>query len=144
MLRRELLAKVFYLSVMCSHVFAQGPHESSWVSLFDGKTLNGWKASDRAGSFRVVDGQIAVDGPRSHLFYVGNSPEADYKDFELNVDVLTRPGANSGIYFHTQFQQSGWPEKGFEVQINLNWKDMFMPKPDGQKPIQRRGFPRGS
>ena len=32
--------------------------------------------------------------------------------------MLTRPGANSGIYFHTRFQQTDWPSKGFEVQVN--------------------------
>jgi hypothetical protein len=35
------------------------------------------------------------------------------------------PGANSGIYFHTEYQQGGWPAKGFEVQVNnshTDWK----------------------
>ena len=31
---------------------------------------------------------------------------------------MPRPGAESGIYFHTAFQPRGWPEKGFKVQIN--------------------------
>jgi hypothetical protein len=30
---------------------------------------------------------------------------------------MSRPGANSGVFFHTAFQQEGWPEQGFEVQV---------------------------
>jgi hypothetical protein len=69
------------------------------------------------GSFKVVDGKIACDGPRSHLFYVGQTGKADFKNFELSVDVLTEHGANSGVYFHTEFQDKGFPEKGFEAQV---------------------------
>jgi hypothetical protein len=32
---------------------------------------------------------------------------------------------NSGIYFHTKYQESGWPDTGFEVQVNnshTDWK----------------------
>ena len=36
---------------------------------------------------------------------------------------MTMPGANSGIYFHTQFQQSSWPQKGYEVQVNNSQSD---------------------
>ncbi len=89
-----------------------------WVSLFDGKTLNGWKASENKDSIKVKDGAIFCDGPRSHLFYNGPVKNADFKNFELSADVMTAPGANSGIYFHTQYQEDGWPEKGYEVQIN--------------------------
>jgi hypothetical protein len=41
-----------------------------------------------------------------------------FRNFELEVEALARPAANSGIYFHTAFQENGFPRKGFEVQIN--------------------------
>lgn len=85
--------------------------------MFDGKTLAGWKASANARSFKVVDGQLACDGPRSHLFYVGADGQADFTNFEFSAEVLTRNGANSGVYFHTEFQEDGFPEKGFEAQV---------------------------
>lgn len=88
-----------------------------WQPLFDGQSLAGWKASEHPGSFRVVAGQIACDGPRAHLFYVGPDSQADFKNFELSAEVLTRNGANSGIYFHTEFQDKGFPDKGFEAQV---------------------------
>jgi len=37
--------------------------------------------------------------------------------------VMTEPGSNSGIYFHTQYQESGWPAKGYEVQVNNSHTD---------------------
>jgi hypothetical protein len=89
---------------------------SEWQPLFDGKSLNGWKAGENPGSFKVIDGSIACVGPRAHLFYAG--PGADFKNFELETEILTRPGANSGVYFHAAFQDEGWPDKGLEVQIN--------------------------
>ncbi len=96
--------------------------EEGFVSLFDGKTLNGWKiAEEQAKSWSVVDGAIMAHGNRSHLFYVAD--EKPFKDFELKVDVMTEPGANGGIYFHTKFQESSWPKAGFECQVNVSHTD---------------------
>ena len=36
---------------------------------------------------------------------------------------MTKPSSNSGIYFHTAYQETGWPDKGFEVQINNTHSD---------------------
>jgi len=41
-----------------------------WVSMFDGKTLDGWKAGDNPASWSAKDGKIVGDGERSHLFYM--------------------------------------------------------------------------
>ncbi|MBL7187388.1 MAG: DUF1080 domain-containing protein [Phycisphaerae bacterium] len=97
--------------------------EDGWVSLFDGTTLNGWKASENSGSFSVRDGVIVAAGARSHLFYTGPVENAIFTDFELKVDVMTKPGANGGIYFHTEYQEEGWPLKGFEAQVNNTHKN---------------------
>ncbi|MHC4640497.1 MAG: family 16 glycoside hydrolase [Planctomycetota bacterium] len=94
--------------------------EEGWISLFDG-TLNDWKASENTASFTLRDGAIVAKGTRSHLFYVGPVENAIFTDFELKIDVMTKPGANGGIYFHTDFQQTGWPDKGFEVQVNNSY-----------------------
>lgn len=94
-----------------------------WIPLFDGKSLEGWKASENASTFSVRDGTIVVDGPRSHLFYVGPVEGHDFKNFEFQAEVLTKPGANSGIYFHTRYQEEGWPAVGYEVQVNNTHSD---------------------
>jgi 3-keto-disaccharide hydrolase len=117
--RRDLIA--FLLAAPATvRAFCGDPSGDSadWIALFDGKSLEGWKANQHADTFKVVDGQIVVHGERTHLFYVGPVQNADFKNFELSAEVLTRPGANSGIYFHTAYQPSGWPAAGFEVQVS--------------------------
>jgi Domain of Unknown Function (DUF1080) len=89
-----------------------------WIELFDGHSLQGWRPSENQNSWKVVDGTLAANGPRSHLFYNGPVRGADFRNFELAVEVTTKPQCNSGIYFHTAYQETGFPEKGFEVQIN--------------------------
>src|SRR5579871_3102529 len=74
-----------------------------WVELFDG-TLNGWQPSENKSSWKIVDGQLSAEGPRSHLFYNGPVRGADFRNFELEVEVMTRPSCNSGVYFHTAYQ----------------------------------------
>ncbi len=96
-----------------------------WVSLFDGKTLNGWKVGENATSFKVEDGAIVVNGPVGHLFYDGAVGNHDFKNFEFKAKVMTMPGSNSGLYFHTKYQEKSWPSKGYEVQVNnshTDWK----------------------
>ena len=92
--------------------------QDDWIPLFNGRSLDGWKPSENTASFSVKDGFIAADGPRSHLFYAGPLHNADFKNFELQAEILTKPLCNSGIYFHTAFQPSGFPARGFEIQIN--------------------------
>ncbi len=92
--------------------------DAGWISLFNGKDLTGWKASENQATFSVKDGAIVAAGPRSHLFYVGEVNGASFKNFEFKADLMTKPRSNSGIYFHTQFQKNGWPRKGYEAQVN--------------------------
>src|SRR5947209_13439201 len=89
-----------------------------WIELFDGHSLNGWRPSEHKNSWTVSDGMLTANGRRSHLFYVGPVHGADFKNFELEVELTTQPDCNSGVYFHTTYQESGFPEKGFEVQVN--------------------------
>jgi len=94
-----------------------------WYTLFDGVSLDGWKASDEPGTFSVQDSTILVHGKRSHLYYVGPVMDHNFTNFEFKADVMTEPGSNSGIYFHTAYQDKGWPDKGYEVQVNNSHSD---------------------
>lgn len=100
-----------------------GEDKDGWFPLFDGKSLDGWKASDKPGTFSVKDGLLIVKGDRSHLFYEGAVQNHDFKNFELKLEILTKPGSNSGVYFHTKFQDTGWPSKGYEIQVNNSHTD---------------------
>ena len=97
--------------------------QNDWVPLFDGKTLNNWKVGANASTFAVQDGMLVVNGPTAHLFYDGPVMNHDFKNFEFKADVMTMPGSNSGIYFHTIYQESSWPSKGYEVQVNNSHTD---------------------
>jgi hypothetical protein len=94
-----------------------------WLSLFDGRSLDGWQAAENPGSFSVRDGMIVVSGPRAHLYYMGDVQKHDFKNFEFRADVMTTPGSNSGIYIHTRYQESDWPRQGYEVQVNHSHAD---------------------
>jgi Domain of Unknown Function (DUF1080) len=97
--------------------------EDGWIALFDGESLEGWSAGENKESFQVKDGVILVDGERSHLFYTGPVENHDFKNFELKLQVKTEPQANSGVYFHTKYQDSGWPAQGYEAQVNNSQHD---------------------
>ena len=117
----------FGLLVAAAAVMARGTRadEAGFESLFDGKSLAGWQANENPGSFKVVAGAIVAHGPRSHLFYVGPDAArpAEFGNFHLKAEILTRPNANSGIFFHTRMQPTGWPAHGHEVQVNNSQKD---------------------
>jgi hypothetical protein len=149
---RALLAALAALLALTGNAMANGNNTLTgaerahgWQLLFDGKSLDGWRTSEAAGTFSVRDGEIIVHGPRAHLYYGGEVEQHDFKDFELKIDVLTFPKANSGVYFHTEWQEQGWPDKGYEVQINNSHSDpsrsgalwgvrdsTAVPVPDGQ------------
>jgi hypothetical protein len=112
----KLLLATFCALAMLSVVPASA-QEPGWVSLFDGKTLAGWQASERPESWKVEDGALVTTGDRSHLFYVGPVANHDFRNFEFAAEVMTAPRANGGIYVHTKLQGPGWPEAGYELQV---------------------------
>ena len=98
--------------------------EAGFVSLFDGKSLTGWKAAEEnPESFQVKDGILVVDGGRSHLYYVGPVAQHEFKNVELKLEVMTTKGSNSGVYFHSGYAKKGWPAKGHECQVNSTHGD---------------------
>lgn len=106
------LLMVAVLSTLCSATFAA----DDWVSLFDGKTFGDWKVNENKDSWKIEDGAFVCNGDRSHLFYMGDM--APFKNFHFSCKVMTKPKSNAGIYFHTKFQESGWPKGGYECQVN--------------------------
>ena len=100
-----------------------GESEDGFVSLWDGETFDGWKkAAENEGAFTIDEekGAIKAQGERCHLYYVGT--DKPYRDFELRAQVMTEPNSNGGIYFHTRYQDTGWPAGGFEAQVNNTYE----------------------
>lgn len=117
------IALLTSLSLICEVVLAEKPaSETGFVSLFDGKTFEGWKpAEENQESWKIEDGMLMCDGNRCHLFYDGEL--APLKNFHFKAEVMTTPGSNAGIYFHTKYQPKGWPKYGFECQVNVSHQD---------------------
>ncbi|MBN2774308.1 MAG: DUF1080 domain-containing protein, partial [Prolixibacteraceae bacterium] len=105
--------KILFLFVLII-LFSCSSETEKWVSVFDGQTLDGWKASENPESFTVENGTIKCNGNRAHLFLENKS----YKNFEFEAEVKTLPHSNSGIFIHTKFQEEGWPQIGYEIQVN--------------------------
>ena len=99
---------------------SQNIDSEGWYSLFNGKNLTGWTPNENPETFQVQDGYIIAEGDRSHLFYTGDINDAVFRNFELKIELLTHFQANSGIYFHTKWQDEGWPEYGHEIQVNCS------------------------
>jgi hypothetical protein len=94
--------------------------EPGFVSLFNGKDFTGWKVAN-PGAFTIENGAIVANGTPGHAYYDGTVGNHAFRNFELKVDVMTKPGANGGIFIMTEYQDSGWPAKGFEVQVNNSY-----------------------
>lgn len=95
--------------------------KGEWVTMFNGKNLDRWKVTkENPDSFKVEDGAIVAHGPRAHLFFDADVP---FTNFEFEAEVMTTPGSNAGIYFHTQYQNEGWPKHGYEAQVNATHRD---------------------
>lgn len=111
-------------AVLFTNIINAQKSSTDFVPLFDGKTLDGWKSStDNPKSFSVQDGIIVCKGGIAHLFYNGKVGNANFGNFELKLKARTTSGSNSGVYFHTIYQEEGWPGKGFEAQVNSTHTD---------------------
>ncbi len=112
-LRKTLCAACFFFVPLSLQA-------DEWVSLFDGKSLSGWQPNEKADSFSVENGELKFKGGMAHLFCVKDG-FSDLKNFELKAEVKTLPGANSGIFFHTENRGTGALKKGYEAQINTSF-----------------------
>jgi hypothetical protein len=72
--------------------------EAGWITLFDGKDLDGW---DQVGgsNWHVADGAIVADtmADKKEPGYLVT--KKSYKNFAVRVEFMPSDDANSGIYF---------------------------------------------
>jgi hypothetical protein len=95
------------LAAICGTVIAD---DDGWVSLFDGKTLEGWTVRGGFASYKVEDGNIVgttVEGSPNTFLCKG-----DVKDFVLEVEVMCDPKLNSGVQVRSHVYGEGSPRKG--------------------------------
>ncbi len=115
MFRWMALAAVFGVISWTSEVHAQN---KQWVSLFDGKTMNGWeKVGNPKSVWEVKDGALSGSGPASMLVCT----KGPYKNFRYHAEIKINDKGNSGLYFRTT-RKPGFSD-GYEVQIDSTHAD---------------------
>jgi Domain of Unknown Function (DUF1080) len=96
---------------------SQGPKA---VSLFDGKTLDGWKKVGGGATYCVDDGCIVGEvGPGANTFL---RTEKTYTDFRLELDAKLDVPGNSGIQFRSH-QKPGENGRVFGYQCEIDPSD---------------------
>jgi hypothetical protein len=92
--------------------------EGEWVSLFDGKTMEGWrKVGNKDSQWEVVDGELQGTGTASMLV----TTTGPYKNFRYRAEVKINDGGNSGLYFRTTAEPNFLD--GYEAQIDSTHSD---------------------
>lgn len=92
--------------------------EEKWVSLFDGKTLEGWeKIGKDTSKWEVKEGALAGSGDASMLV----NTKGPYKNFRYRAEVKINDKGNSGLYFRTT-RKPGFTD-GYEAQIDSTHTD---------------------
>ena len=96
-MRQKFLSILFIISILSFSSFAQ---KEKWTSLFDGKTLKGFKQLGGKAKYSVRNGEIVgttvKETPNSFL-----CTESDYGDFILELELKVADGMNSGIQFRS-------------------------------------------
>ncbi len=102
-------------------------NEPGWISLFNGKDLDGWTVKcrpedkDKTGYWKVVDGTITAETPPdSKHNYIWLLAEKEYGDCELRMKIQTYATStgNSGIQVRSRYDdETGWLD-GPQVDIN--------------------------
>ena len=103
---------------------AFGADEAGFTSLFDGKTLNGWKLVGGHGPGYVVqDGKIVcpADGG-GNLF-----TEKEYGNFAFRFEFRLTPGANNGVGIRAPYEGDA-AYQGMEIQILDDGDEMYKGK----------------
>ena len=85
--------------------------EEGFVSLFDGKTLDGWHLMNGA-KFVVEDGVIKHDDGRGWL-----RSDKEYTDFILRLELrFMKPKQDGGVFLRAVKEGKDWPDRKYEVQ----------------------------
>jgi lysophospholipase L1-like esterase len=90
--------------------------EEGFVSLFDGKTLDGWRKAGGGATYKVEDGCIVGRvGPGANTFLCTTK---DYGDFILKLELKLDVPVNSGIQIRSHERPKGGPVFGYQVEVD--------------------------
>ncbi len=125
-------------------VFAAA-QSNGWVSIFDGKTMNGWKVmavhGGNGGLWEVKDGALVGNQEKDHKGGLVGT-EKKYSDFEIELEFKVDNPADTGLFLRTREDGMGYqvtidyhkdgyigslyaPAEGGYIQINKSWESYF-------------------
>lgn len=109
---RSALSLFLLLLIALGAQAADDPGDTGFVSLFDGKSLDGWQLMNGA-EFAVKDGIIQHRGGLGWL-----RSEKQYSDFALRLEFrFLQPKQDGGVFVRTGLEGERWPDQRYEVQI---------------------------
>lgn len=112
-----------WLAFVALGTMAQG---GAWQSLFDGKSLKGWKQLGGTADFRVEKGAIvgttAPNTPNSFL-----CTEREYGNFILELEFKVDEHLNSGVQFRSRFVDG--LVRGYQYEIDPDRSTMYKGQP---------------
>lgn len=111
-MKKFLLLSTLFIMSCSSHCVKEC--DSDWISLFNGKNLDGWFVKGKA-IWDVKDGIMIGDGGMGHIY-----TDAVAADFEIKGTFKISDKGNSGLYFRANppaDNPDNWPA-GYEAQID--------------------------
>lgn len=102
-----IAAGILFISAICTSFLLKPAKAKTnnfmWVSLFDGKTLNGWHGFNKTGAipnWAIEDGAMVCLGAAADAHGGDIVTDAEYENFELKWDWKITKGGNSGVMYH--------------------------------------------
>lgn len=111
------------------NTLTEAEKKAGWKLLFDGKTINGWRAyqNKKTDSWMAMDGVIHCKGSKEDKSDLRADLITDkqYENFELSIEWKISPQGNSGIIYLATEQHHAAYETGPEYQLidDLNFPE---------------------
>jgi hypothetical protein len=108
-----------WIALLCAGCAFAQPADEKWVSMFDGKTLAGWKETEftRHGVVKVENGNIVFDkGTLTGMNWTRPFPKSNY---EVRLEAMKVEGSDffAGITFPVKESHCSWIVGGWGGQV---------------------------
>ena len=124
-MKNNILLILISISLSCSN---QNKNKSNeWINLFDGSSLDGWRAyngDQMPPGWKIVDSVLTFNTKQileQDYDYKGNRDimygDEEFENFELYLEWKIPKGGNSGIYYHIKEGYGGFADMAPEYQL---------------------------
>ncbi len=124
-MKKNILLILISISLSCSN---QNKNKSNeWINLFDGTSLDGWRAyngDQMPPGWKIIDSVLTFKTEQileQDYNYKGNRDimygEEEFENFELYLEWKIPKGGNSGIYYHIKEGYGGFADMAPEYQL---------------------------